>query len=536
MNKFIIKRVTLFLLSMLLIVLSGCGNSSTAGGTSAKATGSKLKGDFVFYQKDGATYYTNCGDIGETKLVDGTREYKVYLDEKRKNIIFSTDDAIAIKPIKVDSEAIIINTGVKFFEFLDNKYIVYVTASSFSGPYKLFAYDLDSKSNVLLSEKLNECNINSGSGSYFVCYNHKITYIELISKNSDEEDYSYITYKIDFNLCTYDFISKKKEMTAIQTLRNSINEVVGLSSDTLYYVDNVKRGDGTGESKLYKVVVGKKPELIDSTDSEIEYYDRGKYDRGTKYLTYFTIHQPFNDNGLYYHKLNWKTKKEKEDIYYFYDGKGSVPLGSEYLSTVSIYNGGSRKIDISDSRSRSIVGKVNQYYIGSKVYDGRLWGCSADYNKAVVDQIKVVNLENDFVSMLSPPPKVVFYLDKDNILYSTMNDELALSTINDEFLLNGNTIINFHTNYYPEYVEHNENCSSIVVAGSFLFADEDIVWHYKDGQANQVSINAKRGHSHITNSGNASYIRDNNLYLYANGESNLVASDVNSSIGYYILR
>ena len=137
------KKILSLCISMILIMLHGCGSEMNVGNSSSKLTTSKLKGDFVFYVKDNSIYYTNCDDIVETKLIDYGVKGVIYLDEKRKNIIYVQendygDDKIYIKPIKSDSETITIDSASVVLPIINNRYIVYKNDG-------LFCYDLDSK-------------------------------------------------------------------------------------------------------------------------------------------------------------------------------------------------------------------------------------------------------------------------------------------------------------------------------------------------------------------------------------------------------
>ena len=68
------KKILSLCISMILIMLHGCGSEMNVGNSSSKLTTSKLKGDFVFYVKDNSIYYTNCDDIVETKILSMFRK------------------------------------------------------------------------------------------------------------------------------------------------------------------------------------------------------------------------------------------------------------------------------------------------------------------------------------------------------------------------------------------------------------------------------------------------------------------------------
>jgi hypothetical protein len=78
------KCISIGIIIVLILQLYSCGGSGSGNSNlTSKSVSSKLKGDFIFYEKNGSTYYTNCDDIGETKLSDDSASI-IYLDEIRK--------------------------------------------------------------------------------------------------------------------------------------------------------------------------------------------------------------------------------------------------------------------------------------------------------------------------------------------------------------------------------------------------------------------------------------------------------------------
>ena len=525
MKKFIIKCIILFSLSISLLVMSSCGSNTAESSASTKAVSSKLKGDFVFYEKDNATFYTNCDDIVETKLIDSSVSI-IYLDEKRKSIIYVSNGNIYIKPTKTDSESIKIDYTNSVLPIIDNKYIVYANG-------RLFLYDIDSKKKTAISDN---------DVSNYINYSGKITYIESVSNKQ-------------YNLCTYDIKSKKKEITELT--EGFYNSNCKISNGVAYYYISGKENNGTRDMTLYKAVVGKKPEVIDSFVSEVRHYNDKVGEDRTSSL-YFNLYNSFNDGGLYYRKdisfTDFNTEYyswNKESNYYYYDGKTSTLLnnikyitdksGVEIIDNFVGYNGSSN-FWFNNNKDNSITScsiksdtnsSKSGFLVGAKLYEGDIKGVSKDcnlvaYDKKVGDSYNdyesyVLNIKSGSNDKLNSRIDKVLYFDNNNFLYKAYNSDMILN----------NEVIDY--NMKQDRCEHNENLSVIgYMTNSGLCI-------YKDNQANVVSSNASGGH--LTNNGNAYYVSDNNLYLYVNGESELITSNVErvydswySVPGYKILR
>ena len=89
-----------FIISIIATIFIGCSNSNNVGnaaqssdvqiiGNTTSKTSSKLKGEYVFFVKDGKTYFFDC-DKKQTNLLDDTTYiHDIYIDSKRNNLILN---------------------------------------------------------------------------------------------------------------------------------------------------------------------------------------------------------------------------------------------------------------------------------------------------------------------------------------------------------------------------------------------------------------------------------------------------------------
>jgi hypothetical protein len=414
---------------------------------------------------------------------------------------------------------------------------------------------MDSKKKMAISEN---------DVSNYINYNGIITYIEHASNEQ-------------YNLCTYDLKSKKKQATELSEGFDSYN--CKISNGIAYYYTKGKENNGTRDMTLYKAVVGKKPEVIDSFVSEVRRYNDEKGNKRSSSLN-FNLYDCFNDNGFYYGKdVNFTDFNitsyywNKETNYYFYDGKtnnllndvenlsgysGSNGLIENIIGYIKDFDNDKAKYWYNSNMNNSIIecsiktgdGSYKRgFLIGSKVYEGEIKGVSKDCNLIAYNnkadgpyedyesylsykwgfsekdfdyESYILNIKSGLNEKISRIGSVL-YFDNNNFLYRAYNRDLILN----------NEVIDY--NILQNKCEHNKNISVVVyITNSGLCL-------YKDNQTNVVSSNASGGH--ITNCGNVYYVSDNNLYLYINGESNLIVSNVeriydssNTIPGYKILR
>ena len=265
------KTISILIQLILILSLAACGGRGSNVSV-VKNTKSKINGDFLFYVKnDNGTYYTNCEDIEETKLSDKGIEL-IYLDEKRNNIIYFDYVGIFVKPIKNDSETIMIDNCSTYLPIIDNKYIVYTND-------RLFVYDLDSKKKAVISENY---------VSTYQNYNGKITYLEKVDNK---------TYKI----CTYDLKSKSKSETVLEDGFRDLKIHFLMTDGVIYYYITGKVENDMRETKLYKTVAGKKTEIIDSIVSEVRHYNKKDGKSASSSLGYSLV-ECYNNGGFYFRK------------------------------------------------------------------------------------------------------------------------------------------------------------------------------------------------------------------------------------------
>lgn len=356
--------------------------------------------------------------------------------------------------------------------------------------------------------------------------------------------YYYEDYQSDVNyLCTYDLKTNKKE---ISELTKEFVESYRICNGIIYYTISRKENNGTIESMLYKAVAGRKPEIIDSIVSEVRYTKwEGK---DVPRWTECKLYDSFNDGGLYYNKGG---------DFYFYDGKTTnlliekgissrfPDLSSEYFShninnIIGYRSSAWNDMELgynyyyNNSKYSSIIGGYYDYdgfFVGTKHYDGKIKGVSKEGNKVVYNKDKesyVLDINSGLSEKLNLQVLEVLYFDNDNILY--VNDHSKDLVLNNEVI---DYNITGKTSNYNIMCEHNEDLSRI------CYVTESGFCIYKDNQANVISSSW----GHITNNGNAYYVRDNNLYLYIDGESKLISSNVDEVYdgeydvpGYKILR
>ena len=507
-----IKKIISILIQLVLILsLAACGG----GGSNVsvvKNTKSKINGDFLFYVKnDNGTYYTNCEDIEETKLSDKGIEL-IYLDEKRNNIIYFDYVGIFVKPIKNDSETIMIDNCSTYLPIIDNKYIVYTND-------RLFVYDLDSKKKTVISENY---------VSTYQNYNGKITYLEKVDNK---------TYKI----CTYDLKSKSKSETVLEDGFRDLKIHFLMTDGVIYYYITGKVENDIRETILYKTVAGKKTEIIDSIVSEVRHYNKKDGKSASSSLGYSLV-ECYNNGGFYFRKdisfkeFNYKNYYyEKEQEYYYYDGKninlideaksisetvkasGKIDNFVFYIDRVRYYwyNGEMDKAIANCSLKTDGNKRKAGFLIGNKVYEGNIECISRDLNLIAYNVINpdtkqeesyILNIQNDTTQKLNWTIEEVMFFDNDNLLYRTFNRDVILN----------NEVIDYK--YNDNYSEYNGDLSTI------LYTTNSGLCMYKDGNVNILSSNAKVGH--ITNNNNVYYVSDNNLYVYKNEEAIIAATDV----------
>lgn len=175
------RLIYLVLIAIIALMLVACGGDTTSHTKNllSNSTKTKLKGDFIFYEKNGSTYYTNCDDVLETELCCGKAK-SIYLDENRKLIIYIDGYKLYVKPTKSESESIMISE-VDDFRIINDKYLFYQSGG-------LFLYDLDLKNKIRINnDDVGEWNINE----------NLISFSEKHGRQIDR-------------FCTYDIKSKKR--------------------------------------------------------------------------------------------------------------------------------------------------------------------------------------------------------------------------------------------------------------------------------------------------------------------------------------
>jgi hypothetical protein len=489
------RLIYLVLIAIIALMLVACGGD-TASHTKnllSKSTKTKLKGDFIFYEKNGSTYYTNCDDILETELCYGKAK-SIYLDENRKLIIYFDGYKLYVKPIKSESESIMISEINSDFRIIDDKYLLYQSDG-------LYLYDLDLKNKIRINDDyISSWDINGNLLSFYERTDNGFGEMGKISK-----------------FCTYDIKSKKKTITNLVNYDRKSHDKV--SNNIGYFCASSDYSNNERKVMLYKVIAGNEPEIIDSVISEIK-----NINGSNKYMEFEIDLSSWggqDGNGLYYITLDYPGYNNEKGyfipnrkIFNYYDGNKTNNLDK---SKINIFSEDPRYFGNSLANLEASSG----WYIGSDYHEGwRIKSISKDGNLVCYnykDKSFMLNIKKNITNELSSSIKKVYYLNDNNLLYLAENGDIVLN----------NEVIDYKG---KDIYQFNDDLSVIT------YETNSGICIYKDKATLTISSEAEK--CYLTNSGNAYYSRGKDLYLYKNDEPIQIATDVNydGAIEYKIIR
>ena len=169
MFKRIIKNVICFLLVASLVACGGGGVSTSS--SNAKSGKSKLKQEYVFYEREGKTYFSDLKN--EYLLCDDTIEGDhLYLNEANNCLIYQKDSENEwfIKDLsKIDSDDM--NLGIFNVELIIGDYIVYKSFSNHSTRDGISVFNIKSKTKErIIDDTASDIRIKKISNSEFIYY------------------------------------------------------------------------------------------------------------------------------------------------------------------------------------------------------------------------------------------------------------------------------------------------------------------------------------------------------------------------------
>lgn len=508
-----------FIISIILTIFIGCSNSNNVGnatqssdvqttGNTTSKTSSKLKGEYVFFVKDGKTFFYDC-DKKQTNLLDDTTHiHDIYIDSKRNNLILNYDDGSSSSDysyLKIKSLSDLDKPMLSFdhSKIVNNKYIIYEEYGS-----GLFIYDLDTKNKERIIAR--ESNFE-----YIVKDNKVIFFCDNDPNYLDKND----VYEIGY----YDLNTKKIEVHHFDKQNYYHISDVALNYPIVYFVDmsaSYTRG-GSGVSKLYYYDFNsKQTSLIDEMERQ-PVAERGKY---TLYsgigLFEENVGTALNDEGVFYSKTQGYDVYDPVNTYYYTKLDDKLEINNDVNSSVGTIDTTDKKLSKFSkypvmNKSVGGVSSVSGFYIRDKFFeDARIIYVSneGDYlicretngncYKMNIDTYEKEDLNDDFDSYS------IKYFDNHNLLYVSKNKDLKF---------NGN-IIDYNVD--SNYIDYNNSFNT------FCYEASDGLTIYKDGVSALIENDVDNGC--LTNQGNVYYILNNELILYKNNEKQVIDSTENN--------
>lgn len=529
MFKSIIKNVMCFLLVASLVACGGGGVSTSS--SNAKSGKSKLKQEYVFYEREGKTYFSDlkneyllCDDTieGESNYnaVTGDDEhtYHLYLNEANNCLIYQKDSENEwfIKDLsKIDSDDM--NLGISNVELIIGGYIVYESSSDYGTKHGISVFNIKNKTKErIIDDTASDIRIKKISNSEFIYYWYWHDY------DSDSYEIKFGKYNLNAKTLQESEIIKSDEGGHI------VLECLDYPFSAIMVTNGGNREEyfNGAVEKLYRFSFDKGFEFIDEQLRECQYEFNESYKNGA-----WTWHQK---TGIYCHNPYYYAKMiERSDIrgifeLYYSDGISNTFLGEGRLDLGSRANHFTNlKIPVS-----------NMSYIGSDSWeDGFLIRDKIYKNKSIVtssndgNKILIVDKTNDyrhreyFIVDINTEEKK--YIDNDvNPIYFDGNNLLYVNKDKNELKLNDKVIGSDHSDTWVRY-----NSDLDIIA----FCCNNTLSVYKDDETKMVAGNVKD--FELTKKDSICYLTNNNeLYIYDYGDEPQKICNCEHLLNYEVIR
>lgn len=519
------KKVLTLLMSLTLILtLIACGGGVATNGskTSEKSSKSKLKQEYIFYEREGKTYFSDlkneyllCEDKINLDRLDantGTSDYsnQLYLNETNNCLIYQKDNGNDwfIKDLsKIESDDI--NLGITNVKMITDNHIVYLSYSS--DGYGISVYNIKTKTkekiidgtaNSIKFKKINSQEfvyyLESGSGGNYSVKFGKYNLITKTLQESDSMSYSWGKGSIVLQFLDYPF-------SAITVING------GNSEEKL----------NGGIQKLYRFSFDKGFEFIDEILRECQYEfnenfvvngKRGNWD----YIIKTSI---IGRHPNYYEKIVGYINKEPIFESYYTDGFNNTFLGQLHLDTNTVF------LNKPVYNLYNVSSNQFGFVIKDKIYmNQRIDTYFNDGNKILIfdgtnDEYFIMDVDTEEKKYIDNNVEPLCF-DGANLLYISRNKR--------ELKLNDKIIGNDYNNS-KNWVRYTLDLTNIA------FCSNDTLSVYKDDETKMVAGNVKA--FDFTNKNNICYLTNNDELFYcdySNGPQKLC--DCKDLIDFEIIR
>lgn len=514
------KLVSKILLGAMVLSLVACGGGTEVSGISTKKrVESTLKGDYVIYTKDdGNTYFTNNDDIPETLLSTNGRIENIYVDEKRKAIVYEiARNGIYIKSLKnIDKEPEKIYDSSNFFDFYivyNNNYILIFDSAS------LLIYDIENKILEHVSDDVYElkaaCNSNGDMLFAVDGYGNK------------EKSF----------LVKYNLVNKTKDMINISIRPEGINGFnqfkisnCSLEKSICYFIDV-----NGNKCQLLKHEFGKGTICVDEQEITENQYHMELFEGGRPSSLPLYIEKVFADGTMIYQRSNMEISDSddkidpKKMVRYYYDGekkeKVKYKIASVAFDRYVGYEAFKGNIIINNKKMDlpiNIVSTNGEYYIsndGSQV----IFEVTILKNKKEIipSVIYKYNVDSHNTEEIEKDGRLRFYnvivLNKNTFLYSNVDNDLILN----------NKIIDHN---YKGDIIYDDNLDVMA------YRCNEGLKYYKKGKIKLIADGENNNIIGLSNNSNLIWTEDNICYVFKNEKKVKVSENILSVENYKTIK